>query len=147
MAKVRKKYNKFTQLARFADHQLKNILVCYTDNLNGCVLFDKKERYIVKPNSVLIASVGFPHQWSCYVGAFGRTALGEEYMKSEQIFTNSKYYQEDLAPLFEEHHMKLMQSIPDHQRCGVGWIASPKGIELTEKEAGEIFNKLGAWDE
>jgi len=144
MPKIRKKYNKVKQLNRVADHLLKDILVCYVDSLKGCVLLDRKLQQIVKPTEAMIASASRPHKWSCYIAVFGQTEL-DEYMKSEQIITPAKYYQEDLAPIFEAHHLKLIKTLPDHHLCGVGWIASTRGEELTESEAGRIFHKLGAW--
>lgn len=140
----RKAYNRIKQLNRVADHILKNIVVCYVDRLQGCVLLDTKRNYIVKPNDALIASVGRPHQWSCFIAAFGRT-LHDEYFKGESIITPAKYYQEDLAPVFESHHQELIKRIPEHQLCGVGWIADPFGGDMSEKQAGDIFQKLEAW--
>jgi len=146
VAKVRKRFNKVKQLNRVADHLLKDILVCYVDALKGCVMLDKKRQHIIKPSEAMIASAARPHNWSCYISVFGRNQLGEEYMKSEQIFTPAKYYQADLAPVFEEHHSKLIKQMPEHHLCGVGWIASTRGEELSEAEAGRIFTKLGAWE-
>lgn len=144
MAKVRKKFNKMKQMGRFADHLLKDIVVAYVDRLEGCVFVDRKKQYIVKPTEPMIGAISRPHKWSCYIAVFGRTAI-DEYMKSEVLTVPSKYYQEDLAPIFEEHHLKLMQSVPDHHRCAVGWIADPFGGDISEQEAGNIFTKLEAW--
>lgn len=144
MPKVRKKYNKVKQLTRVADHLLKNILICYVDSLKGCVMLDRKRQVILQPSEAMIASAARPHKWSCYIAAFGRTEL-DEYMKSEQLTVPTRYYQEDLAPVFEEHHAKLVKTVPEHHLCGVGWIASTQGEEISEQEAGKIFEKLGAW--
>lgn len=140
----RKAYNPGKRVARLANHLLRNILVCYTDDLKGCVMLDTRDGKLIKPTKPMIDAAALPHQWSCFIAAFGRTQF-DEYMKCEQIFTPSKYYQSDLAPIFEEQHGKLIKRIPEHQLCGVGWLASPMGDELTEKQAGEIFAKLGAW--
>ena len=145
MAKVRKKYNKAKQYNRFAKHHLKDLVVAYTDDLKGCVMLDTKRQELVKPNELTVACIEMPHQWSCFIAAMGRTQLGEEYMKAEQIFTPSKFYQRDLAPIFEAHHAELIKQMPDHHLCSVGWIACPNGREFTEKEAADIFTKLGAW--
>ena len=147
MAKKRKPFNKFKQLSRFADHILKDIVVCYTTREEGCRLLNVKKQCLIVPDNVMANAIAFPHFWSCYLAVFGRTALGEEYMKSEQIITQAKHCQEDLAPTFEKYHAELIKRVPEHQRIGVGWIASPNGVELTEKEAGAIFAKLRAWDD
>lgn len=144
MAKVRKPYNKMKQLQRVGDHLLKDIVIAYVDHLDGCVFINRKKQYIVKPNDAIMGAVSRPHKWSCYIAAFGRTAV-DEYMKSEVLTVPSRYYQDDLAPLFEEYHTRLVESVPEHHRCAVGWIADPFGGDISEKEAGEIFTKLEAW--
>lgn len=144
MAKVRKKFNKAKQLTRAADYFMRDILICYTDSLKGCVFYDKKKQIIVKPNDVIVASAQRPHNWSIYIAAFGRT-LVDEYFKGEQIFTESRYFHEDLSPVLEEHHRRIIESVPEHHRCGVGWIGSLKGEDIPEKLAGRIFTQLEAW--
>jgi hypothetical protein len=144
MAKVRKKYNKNKQLTRVADHIMKNILICYTDDIDGCVFYDKKGGYLVKPTHAMIASASRPHKWSIYMAAFGRTIV-DEYFKGEQLFTTSRYYHEDLVKVLEEKHQKVIESVPENHRCGVGWIGSVLGEDIPEKLAGDIFTKLEAW--
>lgn len=144
MAKKRKAYNPNKQLNRVAKHLIKNILVCYTDGLKGCVMYDFKQDVLIKPTGAMIAALDFPYQWSCFIAAFGRTKF-DEYMKSEQIITPAKYKQIDLADVFEAHHAQLIERVPEPQLCGVGWIADPFGRELSEKDAGKIFEKLEAW--
>jgi len=145
MAKKRKAYSKTKQLNRVANHVIKNLVVCYVDRLEGCVMLDTKRNHLIKPTEVLVAAIQRPHQWSCFIAAFGRTALGDEYFKSESIITPAKYRQEDLAPIFEAHHRELIKRIPEHQLCAVGWIADPFGGDLTEQQAGQIFTQLEAW--
>jgi len=149
MPKVRKKYNKIKQLTRVADHLTRSVVIAYTDHLGGCYMVDLKHSRIVPPESKegkqVLASLCRPHVWSCYIAVFGRNKLGDQYMKSEQLFTNSRMYQEDLAPTFEEHHGKLIETINKDDLCAVGWLASPHNKEFTEQEAENIFDQLGVW--
>ena len=145
MAKKRKAYNAQKQKLRVADHILRNIVVAYSQNLGGCSFVDLKKQVIVAPNDQLIAAVEKAHKWSCFIAAFGRTLI-EDYMKSESLHPTGRYSQKKLAPVFEDQHLALAKTVPEHQLVGLGWIASPHGIELTEKEAGEIFRKLNAWE-
>lgn len=151
MAKKRKAYNPMKQLTRVADHLTRGVLIGYTTGLGGCIMINIKGCRIIPPESregrQVVAALGRPHTWSCTIGVFGRTQLGEQYMKSEVITTSSRYYQADLAPTFEEYHAKLIPSIPEHHRVAVGWLASPSGVELSEKQASEIFESMGAWDD
>jgi hypothetical protein len=141
----RKAYNPVKQLNRMADHLLKNVVVVYVDHLKGCVMVDTKRKIRLKPSQAMVASINRPHKWSCFIAAFGRTPH-DEYFKGESIITPAKYYQADLAPIFEMHHQNLIKRIPEHQLCGVGWIADPFGNDLSEKDAGEIFSMLDAWN-
>jgi len=54
MPKIRKKYNKVKQLNRVADHLLKDILICYVDELEGCVMLDKKRQQIIRPSEAMM---------------------------------------------------------------------------------------------
>jgi len=144
MPKKRKAFNKIKQLNRVADHLLKDILICYVDDLEGCVMLDKKRQQIIRPSEAMIASAARPHNWSCTIIALGRNG-NEEYFKSSHIKSGAKYYQEDLAPVFESHHLNLTKEMNPNQLCGVAWIASPHGIELSEPEVCDILTKLEAW--
>lgn len=139
------KYNPRKQMQRVAKHLLKDCAVVYCDRLEGCVLYNRKKHYIIKPTALMIDSIGFPHKWSCLIAAFGRNQF-DEYFKSEVLVTDNFYRQEKLAPIFEEHHARLIKTIPEKQLCGVGWIADPKGDDISEKEAGKIFENVQAWD-
>ena len=144
MPKIRKKYNKMKQLNRVADHLLKDIVVCYVDNLKGCVMVDTKSDCIIKPSEAMIASASRPHNWSCTIIALGKNG-DQEYFKSSHIKSNAKYYQADLAPVFESHHLDLTKDMNPNQLCGVAWVASPNGVELSEPEVCRILTKLQAW--
>ena len=147
MAKVRKRYNKAKHFTKFAEHHMRDIVIAYLDSWEGCHFVDVKREQIVKANDLLVSCANMPHQWSAYLAVFGRTQLGEEYMKSVEVTTPSRFYQKDLAPVLEAHHLELMKSINERDRAGVGWLASPAGKTFTEKEAGELFTKLGAWND
>jgi len=146
MAKIRKKYNKAKHFTQFAEHHMRDIVIGYLDRWEGCHFIDVKHEQIVKPNDLLASCANMPHKWAAYLAVFGRTQLGEEYMKSVEVTTPSRFYQKDLAPVLEAHHLELMKQVPDHHRCGVAWIASPTGKTFSEKEAGELFTKMGAWE-
>ena len=145
MAKVRKKYNKAKVASKMADRVLKDVYLVYTDSLKGCVFYDKKGQYIIKANKALMNSAALPHKWSVFVAAFGRNQF-DEYFKGEQIFTQSKYYHDDLVTVLEAEHKKVIDSVPSHQLAGVGWIGSFHGEDIPEKVAGRIFEQVEAWN-
>jgi hypothetical protein len=144
MAKVRKKHNKGKRAIKIADHAMRNILLCYTDDRGGSMLYDTKRGCFVILTKQQEDALKLPMNWSIYVAAFGRT-LVDEYFKGEQIFTTSRYYHDDLTHVLEDNHRKVIESVPEHQRCGVGWIGSVHGEDIPEKLAGEIFEKLEVW--
>jgi len=146
MAKIRKKYNKAKHFTQFAEHHMRDIVIAYLDSWEGCHFVDVKREQIVKANDLLVSCSEMPHQWSAYLAVFGQTQLGEKYMKSVEITTPARYYQKDLAPVLEAHHLELMKSVPEHHRTAVAWTASPTGLTFTEKEAEDLFSKMGVWE-
>ena len=85
MAKVRKRYNKAKHFTKFAEHHMRDIVIAYLDSWEGCHFVDVKREQIVKANDLLVSCANMPHQWSAYLAVFGRTQLGEEYMKSVEV--------------------------------------------------------------
>lgn len=144
MAKRRKKYTISKRMQNLGEHLLRDVLVVYADTLGGCILFDRKRRFIIKPTDLLVTCVGMPHNWCCWLGAMGRTAI-DKYIKAEVVQTKSKYRQADLAGFLEEQHLEVMRSVPEHHLCGVAWIASPTGYEVSQEEAADILDKVEAW--
>ena len=145
---MRKKYNKLKQLTRAADYFVKNVLVAYTDNLGGCVMLHRRHKRIIPLESregrVAVASLGRPHKWSCLTVALGLDG-DKEYFKSEIIETNTRYFQADLSPVFEEHHLRLSKEMNPNHLCGLAWLASPTGGDIDEHEAAQILSNLEAW--
>jgi len=125
---------------------MRDIVIAYLDSWEGCHFVDVKREQIVKANDLLVSCANMPHQWSAYLAVFGRTQLDEKYMKSVEIITPARYYQKDLAPVLEAHHLELIKSVPEHHRTAVAWTASPTGLTFTEKEAEALFSKMGVWD-
>ena len=145
MSKPRKKHSLTKRKQMMARHLVKDIVVCFVHEMEGCVTYHRKKKVLFRPSEALAhALAGQPHKWSCYLGVFGRTPF-DEYFKGEQLFIDQPRLQSDLVQTFVEYHGELAKRVPDHQLCGVGWIADPNGEELTEDEAGYIFTKLEAW--
>lgn len=146
--KKRKTYNKMKQLQRVGDHLLKDIAVAYCDRLKGCVILDTKRLRLVPPDSregkQKIAALGRPMLWACSIYALGFDGK-QEYFKSECIKATSRYYQDALAPLFEEHHGKLAKEMNPSHLAGLAWLASPLGYEFSDEEASELLTALQAW--
>lgn len=145
--KARKKaYNPMRRAVRLADYTAKDKLLVYVSTETGWVLYDRRRNYLIKPTESQTRFAEFPMQWAIYLAAFGRTQLGQDYMKSDSFVTQARYKQDDLIPHVAAEHAKVIASIPEDQFVGIGWIASPEGIDLTEQEAGRIFENMKAWD-
>ena len=91
-----------------------------------------------------MASLGRPHKWSCLIVALGLDG-DKEYFKSEIIETNTRYFQADLSPVSEEHHLRLSKEMNPNHLCGLAWLASPTGGDIDEHEAAQILTNLEAW--
>ena len=145
MSQPRKKHSMEKRKQAMARHLVKDIVVCFVDNMPGCKMYHRKRKQLFLPSAAVAhAAAGVPHKWSCYLAVFGRTPY-DEYFKGEQLFVDQPYVQSALVHTFIEHHGELAKRVPDHQLCGVGWIADPNGNKLSEKEAGHSFTLLEAW--
>lgn len=145
MSKKRnKKYNKYKNAEICTDYALKNIYVAYTTSDDDCLLINKKGELMHITHKIYRAIAEVKHKWSVYMSAFGKQPDGKSYSKSSEVITSNRYFQHELIDTLNQEHIKLVKNFNDQQFTGAGWIASPVGAELTEKEAADIFEKLGA---
>ena len=66
-------------------------------------------------------------------------------MKSVVIESKSPCLQGELADLLHEHHIDLLTECNEGHVITAGWMASPTGIDWTEKLGGDVFSKMDAW--
>ena len=142
-----KKYNPIKNAEICTDAALRNIYVAFlTGGDERCIVINKKGELIHLTERLYKAIAKIKHRWSVYISVFGFQADGKGYSKSEVVNCQQRYFQFELVDYLNQQHKKLIAGFNKTQMSGAGWIASPVGKELTEHEAGKIFDKLGAWD-
>lgn len=147
MKKRNKKYNpiKFVQVNN--ERILKGFAVAYIANdvpNNPIMLIDLKgnEKPVTKTMSDALTK--FRYKWCIYLCVFGLDGQ-DKYTKSKVVECSEPYLQSDLVVFLNTEHQKMMKEFNQNHIYGAGWIASPVGIDFSEKEAFDIFDKLGAW--
>ncbi len=144
--KRNKKYNPVKQAEICTDFALKNLFVAFATNDDRCLLINKDGELMHISERIYRAIAKVKHKWSVYMAAFGKQTDGKPYTKSSEVVTNERYFQHELIDTLNKEHKKLVRNFNDQQFHGAGWIASPVGKELTEEEAFNIFEKLGAFE-
>jgi hypothetical protein len=146
--KKRKANNAHKRAERVCKAALKNCAVSFLAGGNGkCRLVDIKSGRIFSPTLSLARIIeSGKYTWSVYCAVFCRDQTGKEYMQGVTIKTNEPCQQSDLLNVLHEQHLSLLKGCNDSHTLNVGWLASPVGHEWDEKEVGDIFTKLNAWD-
>lgn len=146
--KQRKAYNPHKRLQRVAKATMKKLGVIYVGgNGNKCRMVDASSGRIYNPDQYTATAVSeVRFNWSIFCAVFLRDQEGVEYMKSLTIQVNEPARQQDIAEQVGEIHTELVQGINKKHLVNVGWIARPDGVEMTEQEAGILFDKADAWD-
>ena len=122
----------------------KNLAVVYCTTLNGCVMFDTKQKTIIKPERHIVDALSIPYQWSVFMAVLCDSGL-DRYMKGATLKTTEKYNHGDLAHVLTDHHMALIDSVNREHIRTIAWLASPNAVEFSESEAAEIFEGFDCW--
>ena len=144
----RKANNPQKRMERVCRAALKNCAVSFlAGSSNKCQLIDIKTNRLFSPTLSLSKVIeSGSYLWSVYCAVFCRDQNGKEYMQGLTIKTNEPCRQSDLLSVLHENHLQLLNGCNDAHTLNVGWLASPTGREWSEKEVGNIFTKLEAWD-
>lgn len=54
-------------------------------------------------------------------------------------------YQHQISDQLEQIHRQIIADLNPNHLCGTGWIACPYGADITEEQAGQLFDRLGGW--
>lgn len=144
----RKANNPQKRMERVCRAALKNCAVSFlAGGSNKCQLIDVNTKRVFSPTLSLSKVIeSGSYLWSVYCAVFCRDQNGKEYMQGLTIKTNEPCRQSDLLSVLHENHLQLLNGCNDAHTLNVGWLASPTGHDWSEKEVGNIFTKLEAWD-
>ena len=145
---VRKKNNNSKRMERLGTAVMKNLAVFLLIGSNPkCEMVDLKRMTKFKATPALATTIEKGrYKWTVFCAVFCRSQHGEEYMKSLVIESPSPCLQGDLVELLHEHHVALLEECNEAHLITAGWMASPTGIDWSEKLAGDIFSKMNAWE-
>jgi hypothetical protein len=146
MKKRNKKYNKYKNAEICTDYALKNTFIANISNIEGCMFINKKGELLHVDEMVFRAISEVKHYWGVYLAGLGIQPDGQIYTKGDAFVTKERFFQSDLTEFVKSRHEKLIKNFNTEQLTAAGWIASPVGGDLTEKEATEIFEKLGGFN-
>ena len=147
MAKKRKQYVAHVSKAKSAKAALKDLAIGFVASGEGLELVNVKKNRIEKCGPSIDAALSkIRYKWQIYIGAMGRTKLGQAYIKSEVIDVPTEYFKHEISSTVADIHQELSESIPKDQLSNVGWIALPVAREISEKELGALFDTLGCWE-
>lgn len=144
----RKVHNPQRRLERLGKAVLKGCAIIFVAGNNGlCQMVEIKTKKTFKPGVSLAKTItAGRYIWSIYLAVFCRDQTGKEYMQSVVITTKEPCLQCEVQDVLKNHHFKLLDGCNSAHILNVGWLASPIGHDWTEKEAGEIFANMNAWD-
>ena len=144
----RKANNKQRRLERLGKAVLKGTAIIFVAGNNGlCQMVEIKTKKTFKPGVSLAKTItAGRYTWSIYLAVFCRDQTHKEYMKSDVITTKQPYLQCEIESVLKNHHLNLLNRCNSAHILNVGWLASPTGHDWTEKEAGDIFVNMNAWD-
>lgn len=88
----------------------------------------------------------FRYKWSIYLSVLGVDSEGKRYSKSEVVTCKVPTLQSDLVKYLNDRHQALIKGFNPNHICSAAWIAQPTGKDFTEKEAFDIFVRLGTFE-
>ena len=128
---------------------LNHLAVIEVDANQLHTIINWKNRTLVTTNaraSLVDCITEVPHRWYLYLGAMNRYPDGTRYLKSAPALQLSNpYLAKDLTLLIEPDMKALLASCNPNHLVGAAWLATPYELDLTEKQADEIFYAFGAW--
>lgn len=84
-------------------------------------------------------------RWSVLLVVLGQAGT-ERCQEATQVRIPEPMLMRQLQPYLEPLHRELIDTMPRHHLHNIAWIARTDGEEWTEKEAFDIFERLGAYN-
>lgn len=148
--KTTKKRNKPHNLRKSAQLQaqlrVRGQLVFFAQG-HGCYMYDTNSNRIYRPNDVTSAAIAkFTYEWSVLCSILCDDGK-DHYLKSNMINAKAPYRSEALAETAKKVHMDLLAGANRQHVCGLGWVASPEGKEISDELAYELYDAFDLFGE
>lgn len=145
----RKKHNPAKRHAAYCRALLKqlNAVVAWVagQHNNACVLISVKTGKTITMGPELERAISdVQHDWSIYCAVFGRRQDGQEYMMGSTVIA-PRCYQLQIADQLSDIHTGILRGMNPQHRVGLDWLACPWGEDISEEDAGRLFDQLGGW--
>jgi len=146
-----RKYNKRKGQRSLSLFSVKNYLVGFVANKFGVktdvLILDSLGNAELITKSLADAITTHPYKWTVFLGVLDYDDMGRKRVKPVEVACNENMHHYDLVEVLNKEHSNLIKSVDEDKLIGVGWLASPSSKELSTKQALDIFDKLGGWDE
>jgi len=111
------------------------------------VMVNWKNGKQIRVRQVADALCDIPHRWTIYIAGICQRQDGAQYIKSIDIRPDGVHLAESLTDVVEHFYNELKADCNPNHRIGMGWLALPGIVELTEAQVSAVFNSVGAWNQ
>lgn len=146
--KPRKKYNPHKRHKRLAEIALKNLCLVWCNGNTEIWPYNYSTlEKIPVGNSVVNALDKVRYNWTVHCAVFMREKNGKEKIKLADISAPYECFHYQLVDSLNAEHKAFIESFDNIKDliCGVGWVAVPRSIELSEQVLNDLFRKNGAF--
>ena len=142
-----KKYNPIKGQQSINRYVLKDFYVVYIPYIeNGDIMLTTLDgERVTVTHKLANAFTNFKYNWSVYMGVFSLDPFGNNVLQGEIATTKHEVFQTQIVESLNDRHQRIVKRANQQTLCGVGWLATITGRDISEAEAYNIFNKFGAW--
>ena len=87
------------------------------------------------------------HRWTIYISCMCIDQAGAEYCKSVEVSPAGVHLASNISDVIEHFYVELRDSCNAQHLAASGWIAIPYETSLEEKQAAQLFEAAGAWNQ
>ena len=99
----------------------------------------------IRISQVADALCDIPHRWTIYIAGICQRQDGAQYIKSVDIRPDGVHLAESLTDVVEHFYNELKADCNPNHQIGMGWLAVPGVVEMTESQVSAVFAAVGAW--
>lgn len=111
------------------------------------VMINWKNGKQIRVRQVADALCDIPHRWTIYIAGICQRQDGAQYIKSLDIRPDGIHLAGSLTEVVEHFYNELKADCNPNHRIGMGWLALPGVVELTEAQVSAVFAAIGAWNQ
>lgn len=109
------------------------------------VMINWKNGKQILVRQVADALCDIPHRWTIYIAGICQRQDGAQYIKTIDIRPDGVHLAESLTDVVEHFYNELKADCNPNHQVGMGWLAVPGIVEMTEAQVSAVFAVVGAW--